>query len=104
MVFLVMISDFIAAFSKGPFLTALLNKLEAMKQNSLYVNLQLTGLIARLACYPQPLLSSLLLSHTLVFQPSIKSLMQVATNQMMSYTLHAPLYITLGIGSCVKYV
>jgi len=61
----------------GPFLTALLNKLEAMKQNSLYVNLQLTGLIARLACYPQPLLSSLLLSHTLVFQPSIKSLMQV---------------------------
>lgn len=48
-----------------------------MKQNTFYVNLHLTGLLARLACYPQPLLQSLLLSQTLVFQPSVKSLAQV---------------------------
>jgi len=48
-----------------------------MVQNPLYVNLQLTGLLSRLACFPQPLLKSLLLSNSLVFQPSIKSLVQV---------------------------
>jgi hypothetical protein len=62
---------------EGPFLTALLSKLELMIQNPLYVNLQLTGLLSRLACFPQPLLKSLLLSHSLVFQPSVKSLIQV---------------------------
>ena len=56
---------------------ALLSKLELMVQNPLYVNLQLTGLLSRLACYPQPLLKSLLLSNSLVFQPSVKSLLQV---------------------------
>ena len=56
---------------------ALLTKLELMIQNPLYVNLQLTGLLSRLACYPQPLLKSLLLSNSLVFQPSVKSLLQV---------------------------
>ena len=61
----------------GPFLTTLLGKLEAMMQNSLYVNLLLTGLVTRLACYPQPLLRSFLLNHTLVFQPTVKSLLQV---------------------------
>ena len=48
-----------------------------MMQNSLYVNLLLTGLVTRLACYPQPLLRSFLLNHTLVFQPTVKSLLQV---------------------------
>ena len=48
-----------------------------MMQNSLYVNLLLTGLVTSLACFPQPLLRSFLLSHTLVFQPSVKSLLQV---------------------------
>ena len=52
-------------------------KLEGLMQNSLYVNLLCTGLIARLAAYPQPLLRSLLLNHTLVFQPTVKSLIQV---------------------------
>uniref|UniRef100_T1J1Q6 Uncharacterized protein n=1 Tax=Strigamia maritima TaxID=126957 RepID=T1J1Q6_STRMM len=61
----------------GRFLSELFTKMENMMQNNLYVNLQLTGLIARLACYPQPLLRSFLLNHTLVFQPTVRSLLQV---------------------------
>ncbi|XP_064636306.1 FHF complex subunit HOOK-interacting protein 1B-like isoform X2 [Lineus longissimus] len=61
----------------GPFLSVLLHKLDSLMQNTLYVNLLLTGLITRLACYPQSLLRSFLLNHSLVFQPSIKSLVQM---------------------------
>lgn len=52
-------------------------KLENMLQNSLYVNILLTGIVAQLACYPQPLLRSFLLNTNMVFQPSVKSLIQV---------------------------
>ncbi|XP_026073683.1 FHF complex subunit HOOK-interacting protein 1B [Carassius auratus] len=61
----------------GPFITALFSKLESMMQNSLYVNILLTGVVFQLACYPQPLLRSFLLNANMVFQPSIKSLIQV---------------------------
>ncbi|GLG93181.1 UPF0518 protein AGAP011705 [Gryllus bimaculatus] len=61
----------------GPFLDALLRRLELFHSNGLAVNLQLTGLISRLACFPQPLLHSFLLNQSLVFQPSIRSLFQV---------------------------
>ncbi|XP_053165806.1 FHF complex subunit HOOK interacting protein 1B [Hemicordylus capensis] len=61
----------------GPFMAVLLGKLENMLQNSLYVNFLLTGLVSQLACYPQPLLRSFLLSTNMVFQPSVKSLLQV---------------------------
>nr|XP_056714743.1 FHF complex subunit HOOK-interacting protein 1B [Euleptes europaea] len=61
----------------GPFVAVLFAKLENMLQNSLYVNFLLTGLISQLACYPQPLLRSFLLSTNMVFQPSVKSLLQV---------------------------
>ncbi|XP_042316181.1 FHF complex subunit HOOK interacting protein 1B [Sceloporus undulatus] len=61
----------------GPFVAVLLAKLENMLQNSLYVNFLLTGLISQLACYPQPLLRSFLLNTNMVFQPSVKSLIQV---------------------------
>ncbi|GAB6023891.1 hypothetical protein CHUAL_008627 [Chamberlinius hualienensis] len=61
----------------GPFLSILMSKLENMMNNTVYENLQLTGLFARLACYPQPLLRSFLLNHSLVFQPSVRSLIQV---------------------------
>ncbi|XP_056012705.1 FHF complex subunit HOOK-interacting protein 1B-like isoform X4 [Ostrea edulis] len=64
----------------GPFLMALFSKLDGMMQNSLPVNLLLTGVISRLASYPQPLLRSFLLSHNLVFQPTVKSLVQVLTS------------------------
>ncbi|XP_043462935.1 FHIP family protein GK23746 isoform X2 [Leptopilina heterotoma] len=63
--------------SVGIFLDVLLRKLECMMSNNVYVNLHLTGLISRLAIYPQPLLQSFLLNHSLVFQPSIRSLFQV---------------------------
>uniref|UniRef100_A0A8C9WT56 FHF complex subunit HOOK-interacting protein 1B n=1 Tax=Sander lucioperca TaxID=283035 RepID=A0A8C9WT56_SANLU len=61
----------------GPFMVVLFAKLENMLQNSLYVNILLTGIVAQLACYPQPLLRSFLLNTNMVFQPSIKSLIQV---------------------------
>lgn len=68
---------FKTAPSIGPFLDAVLRKLEGMLENGLVVNLQLTGLISRLAVHPQPLLRSFLLDHTLVTQPSVRSLFQV---------------------------
>ncbi|XP_030642645.1 FHF complex subunit HOOK-interacting protein 1B [Chanos chanos] len=61
----------------GPFITVLFCKLENMMQNSLYVNILLTGILFQLACYPQPLLRSFLLNTNMVFQPSVKSLIQV---------------------------
>ncbi|KAG5852405.1 hypothetical protein ANANG_G00062060 [Anguilla anguilla] len=61
----------------GPFMAVLFAKLECMLQNSLYVNILLTGILAQLACYPQPLLRSFLLNTNMVFQPSVKSLIQV---------------------------
>uniref|UniRef100_A0A8C2BKV3 FHF complex subunit HOOK-interacting protein 1B n=1 Tax=Cyprinus carpio TaxID=7962 RepID=A0A8C2BKV3_CYPCA len=61
----------------GPFITVLFSKLESMMQNSLYVNILLTGVVFQLACYPQPLLRSFLLNTNMVFQPSVKSLIQV---------------------------
>jgi len=61
----------------GPFLQALLLKLEGMLHNSYSVNLLLTGVIIRLAAYPQPIIRSFLLHPSLVFQPNVKSLMQV---------------------------
>ncbi|XP_046902424.1 FHF complex subunit HOOK interacting protein 1B isoform X2 [Hypomesus transpacificus] len=61
----------------GPFMGVLLAKLENMLQNSLYVNILLTGILSQLACYPQPLLRSFLLNTNMVFQPSVKSLIQV---------------------------
>ncbi|XP_021344716.1 FTS and Hook-interacting protein-like isoform X2 [Mizuhopecten yessoensis] len=78
--------------SIGPFLSSLFSKLEGMMQNNLSINLVLTGVIARLAAYPQPLLRSFLLNHNLVFQPTVKSLVQVLTSVRQkvdnySYTL-----------------
>ena len=67
----------ICVIPTGPFLTALMQKLETLMQNTLYVNLLLSGLVTRLACYQQPLLRSFLLNHSLVFQPTVKSLFQV---------------------------
>ncbi|RVE58346.1 hypothetical protein OJAV_G00208430 [Oryzias javanicus] len=61
----------------GPFIVVLFAKLENMLQNSLYVNILLTGIVAQLACYPQPLLRSFMLNTNMVFQPSVKSLIQV---------------------------
>ncbi len=64
-------------FNLGPFLRTIFLKLENMLQNSLHVNLLLTGIISRLAHYSQPLLRSLLLNHSLVLETNVKSLFQV---------------------------
>ncbi|XP_066516950.1 FHF complex subunit HOOK-interacting protein 1A [Hoplias malabaricus] len=61
----------------GPFVSVLLSRLENMLDNSLPVNLLLTGIMAQLAAYPQPLLRSFLLNTNMVFQPSVRSLYQV---------------------------
>nr|XP_046271355.1 FHF complex subunit HOOK interacting protein 1A [Scatophagus argus]XP_046271365.1 FHF complex subunit HOOK interacting protein 1A [Scatophagus argus] len=61
----------------GPFVSVLLSRMENMLSNSLHVNLLLTGILAQLAAYPQPLLRSFLLNTNLVFQPSVRSLYQV---------------------------
>ncbi|KAI8495501.1 hypothetical protein Bbelb_269560 [Branchiostoma belcheri] len=64
----------------GPFLAALFSKLETMMSNSLYVNLLLTGILRQLSYYPLPLLRSFLLNTNLVFQPSVKSLVQILSS------------------------
>ena len=61
----------------GPFLKAIFSRLEHMLTNSLQINFLLTGLIARLCYYPQPILRSFLLDHNLVLESNVKSLIQV---------------------------
>ena len=61
----------------GPFLNALFDKIDSMIDNNLYVNLELTSLVTRLACYPQALLRSFLLNSNLLIQPGVRSLAQV---------------------------
>ena len=79
-------------FCLGPFMTFLYEELEIMIDNSYYVNLQLTSLVSRLACYPQPLLRSLLLNSNLVTQPGIKSLFQVEPNFGILSLFHVLVY------------
>lgn len=61
----------------GPFISVLLSRLENMLENSVEVNLLVTGILAQMASYPQPLLRCFLLSTWPVFQPSVRSLYQV---------------------------
>ena len=65
----------------GPFITRLFKKLEKMPENTIAVNEVLTGIISSLAQYPQPLLRSFLLNHSLVLQPDVKSIFQVRSNR-----------------------
>ncbi|MEQ2162412.1 hypothetical protein GOODEAATRI_019471, partial [Goodea atripinnis] len=74
----------------GPFMVVLFAKLENMLQNSLYVNILLTGIVAQLACYPQPLLRSFLLNTNMVFQPSVKSLIQVHLQNLRRHGCRKP--------------
>lgn len=66
-----------ATVDLGPFLATLFQKVERMPQNSFYVNLILTGVVSRLALYPQPLLRSFLLNYNMVLKPGVRSLFQV---------------------------
>ncbi|KAK8735967.1 hypothetical protein OTU49_005143 [Cherax quadricarinatus] len=63
----------------GPFLEALMLRIDQMLSSSIHVNLLTTTIMSRLAIYPTPLLSSLLLDTSIVFQPSVRSLVQVVS-------------------------
>ena len=71
----------------GPFITKLFQKLEKMPDNSIFVNQIVTGIITSLAEYPQPLMRSFLLNHSLVLQPDVKSIFQVRTVWCVSLTI-----------------
>lgn len=64
-------------FLAGPFLSALLRKLQTFTSNGIFVNLHLTGLISRLAWYPLPLIHSLLLRPDIPMTSDTPSLHQV---------------------------
>uniref|UniRef100_A0A1A8CM44 Family with sequence similarity 160, member A1 n=1 Tax=Nothobranchius kadleci TaxID=1051664 RepID=A0A1A8CM44_NOTKA len=61
----------------GPFISVLLSRLENLLENSIAVNLLVTGILAQLASYPQPLLRSFLLSTDTNQQPGVRTLYQV---------------------------
>ncbi|CAL8378450.1 unnamed protein product [Boreogadus saida] len=79
----------------GPFLSVLLSRLENLLDNSIAVNLLLTGILAQLASYPQPLLRSFLLNtHTL----STRTLYQVLSSvrvQIENYMSDRPDYVSM---------
>uniref|UniRef100_A0A4W5QWR0 Family with sequence similarity 160 member A2 n=2 Tax=Hucho hucho TaxID=62062 RepID=A0A4W5QWR0_9TELE len=85
----------------GPFMVVLFAKLENMLQNSLYVNILLTGILCQLACYPQPLLRSFLLNTNMVFQPSVKSLIQVGRHRCVLGLVES-VYFQAGIGGSLQ--
>ncbi|XP_036319602.1 UPF0518 protein GJ17503 isoform X2 [Rhagoletis pomonella] len=71
--------------SLGPFLNAIWGKLQTFTSNTLYVNLHLTGLITRLACYPLPLVHSLLLRPDIVITsdtPSFQQILRILKQQI----------------------
>ncbi|KAM9445532.1 FHF complex subunit HOOK interacting protein 1Ab isoform 1-T2 [Clarias gariepinus] len=73
----------------GPFISVLLSRLENMLENPLEVNLLVTGILAQLAAYPQPLLRCFLLDTQTVFQPSVRSLYQVLVSVGCQIEQHA---------------
>jgi hypothetical protein len=64
----------------GPFLTQIFNRLESMPTNSLQINFLITGILSRLAYYPQRLLRAFFLDQDLIMKPNIKSIFQVNYN------------------------
>ncbi|KAM4536652.1 FHF complex subunit HOOK-interacting protein 1A-like isoform 1-T3 [Odontesthes bonariensis] len=82
----------------GPFISVLLSRLENLLENTIAVNLLVTGILAQLASYPQPLLRSFLLSTDSHNQPSVRTLYQVLVSvhaQIERYVADRPDYPTL---------
>ncbi|XP_015238898.1 PREDICTED: protein FAM160A1-like [Cyprinodon variegatus] len=82
----------------GPFISVLLSRLENLLENSIAVNLLVTGILAQLASYPQPLLRSFLLSTETHNQHSVRTLYQVLVSvhaQIEHYVEERPEYPTL---------
>ncbi|CAI6366055.1 unnamed protein product [Macrosiphum euphorbiae] len=61
----------------GPFLEALFSNLENLPEQDFRINLRLTAVMTRLSMYNKPLIQSLLLNHSMIFQPCIRSLFQI---------------------------
>ncbi|KAL5239491.1 hypothetical protein ACI65C_006901 [Semiaphis heraclei] len=61
----------------GPFLEALFSNLENLPEQDFRINLRLTAVMTRLSIYNKPLIQSLLLNHSMIFQPCIRSLFQI---------------------------
>ncbi len=61
----------------GAFLMAIFGQLDHMLSNPLQINFLLTGIIARMAYFPQLLLRSFLLNHNIDVQSNIQTLVQV---------------------------
>ncbi|XP_060866119.1 FHIP family protein AGAP011705 isoform X2 [Metopolophium dirhodum] len=61
----------------GPFLEALFSNLENLPKQDFRINLHLTAVMTRLSMYNKPLIQSLLLNHSMIFQPCIRSLFQI---------------------------
>jgi hypothetical protein len=64
----------------SPFLSTLLSKLRSMLENDVYTNLRVTGMIARLASYPTPILRSFLLSPVLIMDNKVSSLFHIMSS------------------------
>jgi hypothetical protein len=60
--------------SLGCFMDFLLEKIELIPNSSLATNLLVTSILTQLACYPQPLLRSILTMTDLRLQPGVRSL------------------------------
>uniref|UniRef100_A0A3Q3LIQ1 Protein FAM160A1-like n=1 Tax=Mastacembelus armatus TaxID=205130 RepID=A0A3Q3LIQ1_9TELE len=89
----------LSTLDDGPFISVLLSRLENLLENSIAVNLLVTGILAQLASYPQPLLRSFLLStdsaHT---QPNVRTVYQVLVSvraQIERYVAARPEYPAL---------
>ncbi|XP_029931803.1 protein FAM160A1-like [Myripristis murdjan] len=82
----------------GPFISVLLSRLENLLENSIAVNLLVTGILAQLASYPQPLLKLFLLNTHTHYQPTVRTLYQVLVSvraQIERYVSARPDYPAL---------
>ncbi|XP_059210217.1 FHF complex subunit HOOK-interacting protein 1A-like [Centropristis striata] len=82
----------------GPFISVLLSRLENLLENSIAVNLLVTGILAQLVSYPQPLLRSFLLSTDTNNQTNVRTLYQVLVSvhaQIERYVADRPDYPAL---------
>ncbi|KAM9717109.1 FHF complex subunit HOOK-interacting protein 1A-like isoform 1-T2 [Menidia menidia] len=82
----------------GPFISVLLSRLENLLENTIAVNLLVTGILAQLASYPQPLLRSFLLSTHTPNHTSVRTLYQVLVSvhaQIERYVADRPDYPAL---------
>ncbi|KAM4564679.1 LOW QUALITY PROTEIN: FHF complex subunit HOOK-interacting protein 1A-like [Fundulus diaphanus] len=82
----------------GPFISVLLSRLENLLENSIAVNLLVTGILAQLASYPQPLLRSFLFSTETREQHGVRTLYQVLVSvhaQIERYVDDRPEYPAL---------